>query len=299
MNNRYLPGLSSGMGPPERSPPSVDALLKAVGDDRARPDLVWVSRLTGCEPAQVQAKVEELGRHLDDLSSMHAAQLDGGREFYAQICAPFELYALTRLLRPTHIVETGVSSGVSSTHFLLGLLDNGSGTLHSIDLPTVQAGPVLARGESPVSLPPDRSTGWAVPPELTLGWDLRIGPSQELLPSLVESVPAIDLFLHDDLHTPTHLTFELESIRPKLRPGSVVLADNTKWTGKAFDRFARSIDAEVVRRRDTDLVGLRVPEYGAIPSSKPHARRRPAPRRPPPRRAAPKAKRPVRRPRDF
>jgi hypothetical protein len=287
------------MDPPERSTPSIDVLVKAVGDDRALPDYEWVARLAGCEPTRARSTIEELGRHLDDLASMHAAQLDGGREFYAQICAPFELYALTRLLRPSHIVEAGVSSGVSSTHFLLGLLDNGAGTLHSIDLPTFQAGPVLARGESVVSLPPDRSTGWAVPPELTLGWDLRIGPSEEILPALIESIPTVDLFLHDDLHTPTHLTFELESVRPKLRPGAVVLADNTKWTGKAFDRFARSLDAEVARRRDTDLVGLRVPEGGATPPTKPRARRPSVPRRTPPRRPASKAKRAARRPRPF
>ena len=189
--------------------------------------------------------IDELSRHLDDITSIHMTHTSDGREFYAQICAPFELYALTRLLRPSHVVEAGVSSGVSSSHFLLGLLDNGAGALHSIDMPTLQKGPELAKGESPVSLPPDRSPGWAVPQELTLSWDLRIGPSESLLPGLVESIPTVDLFLHDDLHTATHLTFELEAIRPKLHDGSVVLADNTKWTGKAFDRFAASFGAEI------------------------------------------------------
>jgi hypothetical protein len=247
--------------------PTLEALVRAIGDDRADPDLEWVSRLSGSDPAKVRDTILELGRHLEDVASIHSAHEGGGRDFYAQIRAPFELYALTRLLRPTHVLEAGVSSGVSSALFLLGLLDNGAGALHSIDLPTVQKGPTLGKGESPVSLPPQRDTGWAVPPELTLSWDLRIGPSESLLPGLVESLPAVDLFLHDDLHTPTHLTFELEAIRPKLHEGSVVLADNTQWTGKAFDRFARSLGADIHRRSGSDLVGLRVPARERMPPS--------------------------------
>ncbi|HEV2165674.1 MAG TPA: class I SAM-dependent methyltransferase [Thermoplasmata archaeon] len=254
---------------------TIETLVRAIGDERALPDLEWVAHLAGATTERVSAVLEDLRRHLDDVASIRSSHASAGREFYAQICAPFELYALTRLLRPSHIVEAGVSSGVSSSHFLLGLLDNGAGALHSIDLPTLQKGPELGKGESPVSLPPDRSSGWAVPQELTLSWDLRIGPSEALLPGLVESLPAVDLFLHDDLHTATHLTFELEAIRPKLHVGSVVLADNTKWTGKAFDRFAASYGAAIQRRRGSDLVGIRVPPL----ENRPAAPARRAPRK--------------------
>ncbi|HEV2520439.1 MAG TPA: class I SAM-dependent methyltransferase [Thermoplasmata archaeon] len=286
------------MGALGRGDAPIPALLEAIGDPRAVPDLAWVAALTGEAPEAVQTAIEGLARHIDDVASIRAAHLSGGREFYAQICAPFELYALARILRPAHIVEAGVSSGVSSSHFLLGLLDNGVGSLHSIDLPTPQKGPKLARGESPVSLPPDRAPGWAVPSELSLGWDLRIGRSEALLPPLVESLPSVDLFLHDDLHTPTHLAFELATIRPKLRPGAVVLADNTQWTGKAFDRFAASLGVPIVRRRDSDLVGLRVPD-----SPPPAPARRTVPRptlraRRPPTRPATRGRR-SRVPRDF
>ena len=220
------------------------------------------------------------------MEGIRSAHRSGGRRFYAQICAPFELYGLVRLARPLEIVETGVSSGVSSAHFLLGLVDNGCGALHSIDLPSPQKGPTLGPRESTVSVPPGRSTGWAVPGSLRAGWDLRLGPSQELLPELLGDLDRVDLFLHDDLHTPRHLAFELELLRPKLRPGSIVLADNTNWTGTAFDRFARSIGAAVVRRRGSDLVGLRVPDPppGASTAS---------PRLPP--RRAPVRRRPARR----
>ncbi|HYA54275.1 MAG TPA: hypothetical protein VEG42_01570, partial [Thermoplasmata archaeon] len=76
---------------------------------------------------------------------------------------------------------------------------------------------------------------------------------------LVSELPSVGIFLHDSAHTPAHLTFELSTVRPKLRPGAVVLADNTVWTGAAFPRFARKVGASVARRGRSDLVGLRMP----------------------------------------
>jgi Methyltransferase domain len=191
--------------------------------------------------------------------TIRARHEEGGRAFYAQFRAPFELYALVRLLRPDHVVETGVSSGVSSAHFLTALRRNRHGTLHSIDRPVIQRGPQFRPGDSPVSVPPGRSSGWAIPEALRKGWDLRIGPSQEQLPEVVNDIPSLGIFLHDSLHTPRHLTFELATIAPKLIPGAVVLADNTVWTGDAFGRFARRLGVRVYRRGRSDLVGLRMP----------------------------------------
>jgi len=246
--------------PPKPAPRgAVERLVEALGDRRAVPDERWVSSLSARPLREVRVALRALGAHRTVVAAVREAHLEAGREFYAQICAPFELYALVRLTRPEQLVETGVSSGVSSTHLLLGLRDNGVGRLHSVDLPLPQRGPTLRPRESAVSLPPGRLTGWTVPAPLRSGWDLRLGRSQDLLPELIEELPRIDLFLHDDLHTPSHLRFELELIRPKLHPGAIVLADNTNWTGRAFDRFADSLGVPVFRRRASDLVGLRVP----------------------------------------
>jgi predicted O-methyltransferase YrrM len=238
---------------------TFDRLARRLGDPRARPDLAWVAALAGATEREVAAAIAELAAFAPQLGEIGEALRAGGRTMYAQIRAPFELYALTRLLRPRHIVEVGVSSGISSAHFLLGLRQNGVGELHSIDLPTFQRGPELASGESPVSIPPGRSSGWAVPRTLRTGWELLVGPSQELLPRRVRTLPSIDLFLHDDLHTPAHLAWELRTIRPRLRPGSVVLADNTSWTGRAFAEFADALGARAIAKRGSDLLGLRVP----------------------------------------
>lgn len=233
--------------------------LQALGDRRARPNLAWLRSLTGASDATLRRTLAEAGAFVAKEQALHRAHLAAGRSNYAQFRAPLELYTLVRLLRPAHVVETGVSSGVSSMHLLLGLNRNRSGTLHSVDLPQQQAALTLARGESIVAVPPGRSSGWAIPRLPRARWDLRLGPSQALLPALVEELPRIDLFLHDDLHTPAHLAFELALLRPKLSPGAVVLADNTRWTGQAFPRFARQVGAPVRRRGSGDLVGLRMP----------------------------------------
>ena len=253
------------MNPLRRTPKPFDRVVKALGDPRARPNLRWLDQLVPEQAGRFHATLAELDQYIDVESRVRREQENGGRTFYAQIRAPFELYALTRLIRPAHIVETGVSSGVSSLHFLLALERNGSGELHSIDLPTFQKAPKKRPDESPVALPPGRASGWVVPEEFRGRWDLRVGPSQELLPRLIDEVPSVGLFLHDSLHTPSHLRFELDTIRSRLFAGAVVLADNTGWTGKAFDRFAASLGVPFFRRGGEDLVGLRVPETLPLP----------------------------------
>lgn len=232
---------------------------RALGDARAGIQTAWIQALTGASGESIASVVSELEEHLEVENEIRRRHRRAGREHYAQIRAPLELYAITRLVRPAHIVETGVSSGVSSAHFLLALKKNRRGRLHSIDRPTFQQGPSFHPKESPVTLPPGEASGWAIPPVLRRGWDLRLGASEALLPGLLEELPSVGIFLHDSLHTPAHLTFELETVRPKLVPGAVVLADNTAWTGTSFPRFARKLGVPVVPRGSSDLVGLRTP----------------------------------------
>jgi predicted O-methyltransferase YrrM len=255
----------------------------ALGDERAEPDLAWIQALTGASRAEVETVLAETDELVEIENGIRHRHRQGGRDSYAQFRAPFDLYAMVRLLRPIHVVETGVSSGISSAHFLLGLRTNGRGTLHSIDLPIPQRGPRLAESESAVALPPGRTSGWAMPEELRPGWDLHLGPAQVLLPVVTQGIDRVDLFLHDSHHTPEHLMFELETVRAKLTPGAIVLADNVEWTGDSFDRFAASLKVPVHARGGEDLVGLRVPPApapagsarAAASKSAPTKRRRP------------------------
>jgi hypothetical protein len=222
------------------------------------PDVDFVAELAGAPRAAARAFLEEAAEDRDLATALATNLRAGGREFYAQIRAPFELYALVRLLRPVHLVEVGVSSGVSSSYFLRALQRNGHGTLHSIDLPTPQKGSRFsAEEDSPVALPPGRSSGWAVPADLREGWDLRVGRSQELLGPLLAELPEVRLFLHDDEHTFENATREFRTVLPKVPAGGVILADNTNWLDGALDIFARDLGVKTVCRKGLELCGVR------------------------------------------
>ncbi len=132
------------------------------------------------------------------------------------------LYLLVRRMRPAWVLETGVDQGVSSTFLLEALRENGHGTLLSVDIggPTEAGHPV----------------GWVVPPELRERWDLRIGPAEQILPTIDRP---LDLFLHDSLHTYDHMMFEFTWAEPHLRPGGLLASDDIGCNASYQDFLAR------------------------------------------------------------
>ena len=146
-------------------------------------------------------------------------------------------YAVCRLLKPDVVVETGVAYGVSSAFILTALRENGRGVLHSVDLP-----PLTRRyGEF---------WGIAVDRTLEARWDVHRGSSKRVLPGLLEKVGAIDLFLHDSLHTRRNMRREFEAVWPNLRDDGVLLADDVERNA-AFGELRRKNPAlwRVVRDR--------------------------------------------------
>lgn len=143
-------------------------------------------------------------------------------------------YAIIRAMRPSLVVETGIANGVSSAHILLALKKNGIGVLHSIEI-----------GDT-AYLPPNGEPGWLVPGWLRERWQVHLGDSRKLLPELLPRLPALDVFIHDSLHTAEQMTFEFETGYPFLRPGGCLVADDAVWND-AFRQFARSREALDVR----------------------------------------------------
>jgi Methyltransferase domain len=225
------------------------------------PDPAWVAALGGATAQPTALALDAaagevaLFRHL---AREHARE---GRSSYIEIDAPLELYAIARLLHPLHVVEVGVSSGVSSAYILSALRDNGAGTLHSIDLPSrPSAGQRGAeRGRSSWTLPPDRDSGWAVPARLRHGWDLRLGDKAELIPMLREQLPRIDLVLYDVPHDCDDLAHEFSILDARLGSQSVNIVDHGPNGGlcPALRRWAHSRGSAPVRRAGLGLYGAR------------------------------------------
>ncbi|MGA8275189.1 MAG: class I SAM-dependent methyltransferase [Thermoplasmata archaeon] len=228
-------------------------------EDNADP--AWVAALASVSLRRASRAMEEaqgeraLFRHLD---RMHR---EGGRSSYVEIDAPLELYALVRLLRPTHVVEVGVSSGVSSAYLLQAMDRLGRGTLHSVDLPKTESPrPDGKRSRYPSwALPPGRSSGWAVPFPLRKRWDLRLGDKREVVSLLGEEVESVGLFVYDVPHVEAQAAREFAALDRRLPKGAVAIADH----GPGGDlcaplrRWAATRGARPVRRTGLGLFGFR------------------------------------------
>jgi predicted O-methyltransferase YrrM len=123
------------------------------------------------------------------------------------------VWCLVRHLQPRVVVETGVSRGITSRVILEALARNGEGHLWSIDLP-------------PLDEPWRSLVGSAVSGPLRARWTYVRGSSRRRLPAVSRRVGPIDLFIHDSLHTPENLRFELGTVWPHLRPGAGVVIDD-------------------------------------------------------------------------
>jgi len=143
------------------------------------------------------------------------------------------LYDLCLRMRPEKVVETGVHNGVS-TAFILNALKETGGRLYSIDLPNAKYQTDNQSRQDDVLLGPE--PGFLVPQHLRANWELLIGDSRQLLPSLLRSIGPIDIFHHDSMHTYEHMTFEFEAVWPHLRDGGLLLSDDVDWS-RAFEDF--------------------------------------------------------------
>jgi len=215
-------------------------------------------RLTGRPRAELGAYLDEVGA-----GSALLAHIDAAEDEYRRLSPAFALgpgteptgnravlYALVRALRPERVIETGTANGVSTAFLLAGLERNGSGRLLSIDLPFADAGGTIAPIVPGTEIDPDDATpvaagrepGWIVPQELRGRWELRLGDALELLPRALADDGELGLFLHDSLHSRSHMLFEFEAAWPRLRSGGVLAADDIfQRKHDALPAFARSV----------------------------------------------------------
>jgi predicted O-methyltransferase YrrM len=134
-------------------------------------------------------------------------------------------YMLPRALEPERVVETGVAFGSSSGLILAALAANGRGTLTSIDLPDI-GGMDGTMGKDGV--------GVLVPDDLRPRWTLIRGNALVELPRVLSEAPP-DLFSHDSDHSYAHMAFEYAAALQTMRPGSVIVSDDTLMNSAFYD----------------------------------------------------------------
>jgi hypothetical protein len=226
-----------------------------------QPDLEWVAALAGVSERQARTAVEEARSERRLFGRIERAHRAGGRPSYIEIDAPFELYAIARLRRPRHVVEVGVSSGVSSAYLLTALERNGYGTLHSIDLPQFASrGGRRRRPDTPSWVIPDgQSSGWAVPMSLRGRWDLRLGDKRAVIPLLADDLPRVDMMVYDVPHSDRDAAREFRSLDRRLCPKGVAIADHGPGGGRctALQAWAVRRSSSAIRCGELGLYGFR------------------------------------------
>jgi predicted O-methyltransferase YrrM len=132
------------------------------------------------------------------------------------------LYALTRWLRPTIVVESGGFIGMSSAFILKALADEklAAAKLYSIELSE------------------DCEQGALIPDELrsvSAGFVPIRGRIEALL-KRDQLPPSIDMFLHDSSHSYRHMLWEFRQFWPRLRDGGLLVSHDVQMNA-AFPEF--------------------------------------------------------------
>jgi hypothetical protein len=177
------------------------------------------------EAGQLRAVLAEIG----DL--LAANGLGSGRHTYGwysdadlELCGA--MWCIVRHNQPEVVIETGVAHGVSSRVVLEALAKNDRGHLWSVDLP------------HPLNSQLHGQTGVAVTDACRPRWTYLEGESRRMLPPLVAQVPAVELFIHDSLHTAENTLFEMEQAASNMARGGVMLVDDVRGH-EGFAIFAR------------------------------------------------------------
>jgi predicted O-methyltransferase YrrM len=169
-----------------------------------------------------------------------AAQRQAGDESLGEL-----VYALVRAERPDVVIETGVATGVTSAYALAALEDNGSGVLHSVDLP-------------PTAFVATGIVGSRVPAALRHRWRYHWGAARRLLPAVLDQTEGRRIFIHDSDHGYRDMRWELEQAWNAMDPGDWLVADDVDLHD-AFVDFAQSRGARpyfVAQRDKSSCTGL-------------------------------------------
>jgi predicted O-methyltransferase YrrM len=188
----------------------------------------FVLSLTGASAAEFQEYIAEIrldrefNESIEEKRSAHGGKRSSWWEYGLSPTLGTILYLICRKHRPDVVVETGVASGVSSSHILVALEKNEHGQLYSID---------LASGR-------ESRSGWRIPDYLRHRWHLTPGRSTETLEPLLEKVAEIDIFLHDSDHSYQNMMWEFETAWAHLKAGGLLLAHNIDYND-VFSDFCR------------------------------------------------------------
>ncbi len=162
-------------------------------------------------------------------------------------------YALIREIKPKVVIETGTADGSLTSWVLSAMHKNNQGKLLSIDIP-----PQEGKLTMTTTLSKDK-VGQLIPHAYRDRWEYYLSDAKELLPKLlIEN--RVDIFIHDSLHTRTHMLFEYNCARALMRPGTIIISHDILWN-KAFFSFMASHNMKGLSSISGPNLGLTVNEF--------------------------------------
>ncbi|MEV4754602.1 class I SAM-dependent methyltransferase [Micromonospora sp. NPDC049559] len=183
----------------------------------SREHLAWfVSTVCDAPVARVRGYLSEiesderLRAHIEHVTANAARRgLADRRVRYARRIG---WYAILRVVRPGHVVETGVDKGLGSCVLAAALLRNAReghpGRLTALDI-NPEAGYLAA------------TEPWSEVVDLVIG---------DSIASIERLDRPVDVFLHDSDHSAAHERREFTAVEPKLARGALLLTDNVTAT---------------------------------------------------------------------
>jgi predicted O-methyltransferase YrrM len=190
----------------EPSPKKIKLQATAWYASRACDTFEYITALDNTLCDEARAYNEKLQAHGQDLIATLPVKMGGGGNCVL-------LYFLARYLKPSVIVETGVSMGFSSHAFLTALKVNNKGHLYSSDFPYFR-------------LPnPEQYIGCVVEPELKDRWTLYIEGDVKNLARIASQVDQIDLFHYDSDKSYEGRKLALHLLEKQLGSSTIIFDD--------------------------------------------------------------------------
>jgi hypothetical protein len=103
------------------------------------------------------------------------------------------------------------------------------------------------------------NVGHLIPHAYRDRWEYHAGDAKELLPTLLIEND-VDIFIHDSLHTRTHMLFEYNCARALMRPNTIIISHDILWN-KAFFSFTASHNLEGLSCISDPNLGLTINKF--------------------------------------
>lgn len=203
------------------------------------------SRLASClgmsedELRAYQEEIEKQSPFKEEFEH-RLSQLDDDPDVQAAATSRLDchtIYVLCRAVKPETVVLTGARYGAIDAHVTHALDTNGTGELHSVDLPNA-----IEKFDY----------GYLVPEGYRDRWTMNLGDARNMLDDLLSEVGAVDAFIHDSLHTVDHMKWEYETAYPHLCEGGVLVSHDV-LKSSVFRSFAEENGMPHTRVRNVGI----------------------------------------------